>query len=115
MLSTACLLAAACGKKAGPSADIVSRANVQRTGVFESQAVSNITEIIWLFDTADMVRCEPVVYNGTVFFGGHDKNLYAVDCKTGKIIWRFTTSASIVSSPAIAAGIAFFGGYDKNL
>lgn len=49
------------------------------------------------------VQGTPVVADGTVFVGGRDANLYAVDAATGSLRWSSNdgTTAWVVSAPAV--------------
>jgi hypothetical protein len=52
--------------------------------------------------------------DGTVYFGSHDKNLYALTAD-GKLKWKFNAGGIIFSSPALAPdGTIYFGAHDKN-
>ena len=50
--------------------------------------------------------------NGLVVVGGRDKNVHAIDAKTGKGRWTFATKSRVESSPAIADGRVFIGSND---
>jgi len=47
----------------------------------------------------------PVVYDGTVYFGGYDGNVYALDAATGAKKWMSLEADWVGSSPAIAPEI----------
>jgi outer membrane protein assembly factor BamB len=56
-----------------------------------------------------------IAADGTVYFGGWDKNFYALN-PAGTQQWIFPVGAMVVSSPAIALdGTIYFGALDKNL
>ena len=50
-----------------------------------------------------------------VFFGSHDKKLYAVNAASGTKVWEFATGGYVQSSPTVADGLVFVGSYDKKL
>ena len=53
--------------------------------------------------------------DGTIYFGSHDKNFYALK-PDGTIRWTFATGGQIISSPAIGAdGTIYFTSTDGNL
>ena len=53
--------------------------------------------------------------DGTIYFGSHDKNFYAL-APDGKLKWKFATGAEIIASPAIADGqTIYFSSTDGNL
>ena len=58
------------------------------------------------------VYCSAAVANGVVYFGSDDKNIYALDARTGALLWNYTTGAKVVSSPAVANGMLFIGSED---
>jgi outer membrane protein assembly factor BamB len=58
----------------------------------------------------DYFLSSPAVWNGTVYFGCLDSNVYAVDAKTGKQKWFYSTKGSWVNnSAAVYDGKVFFG------
>lgn len=69
----------------------------------------------WAFPCEDAVRTRPLVYNGVVYAGADDNNLWAVDAKSGSLRWRFPAGAPITASPAYAAGALYFGSADHKL
>ncbi|MBI5642407.1 MAG: PQQ-binding-like beta-propeller repeat protein [Deltaproteobacteria bacterium] len=69
----------------------------------------------WTFKTKGPVYSSPAVYNGTIFIGSHDKNLYAINAATGEALWSFPTEGEILSSPAVSDNMVFFGSKDKKV
>lgn len=63
-------------------------------------------------DFWDFYLSSPVVWQGTVYFGSGDGNIYAVDAATGVQKWKFRTGNVVHSSPAIADGTLFVGSFD---
>src|SRR6185312_4081367 len=63
-------------------------------------------------DFWDFYLSSPVVWNGAVYFGSGDGNIYAVDAATGNQKWKFRTGNVVHSSPAIADGKLFVGSFD---
>jgi outer membrane protein assembly factor BamB len=58
----------------------------------------------------------PLVADGRIFFGSHNKNVYCLDQKTGKPIWKFRARDSTgISSPILWEGKIYIGSYDHNL
>lgn len=51
----------------------------------------------------DMITSSPALSNDekTAYMGSWDKNLYALDTRSGKIKWQFLTDGHIYSSPAV--------------
>jgi outer membrane protein assembly factor BamB len=63
----------------------------------------------------DYLSSGATVADGTIFVGSADKNLYAIDSKTGQEIWHFETKDIVRSTPAVAEGMVFFGSRDHNV
>ena len=57
----------------------------------------------------------PVIQDNTVFFGSHDKNVYAVDLRTGEEKWRFATGGTVVAKPLIFDDKVIVGSFDRTL
>lgn len=66
-------------------------------------------------DPWDFYLSSPSVWNGTVYFGSGDKNVYALNESTGTMKWRFQTGDVVHSSPAIADGTLYIGSWDTYL
>jgi len=64
-------------------------------------------------DPFDVYLSSPVVWDGTVYFGSGDGNIYALDAHTGSIHWKFQTGDVVHASPAIADGKLFVGSWDS--
>jgi eukaryotic-like serine/threonine-protein kinase len=52
---------------------------------------------------------------GTVYFGGYDKKVYALDAATGDKKWEFLAGDNFQSSPAYADGVLYVTCYDKKV
>jgi eukaryotic-like serine/threonine-protein kinase len=64
-------------------------------------------------DPFDFYLSSPAVWNGAVYFGSGDGNIYALDAGTGALKWKFQTGDVVHASPAIANGILFIGSWDS--
>jgi eukaryotic-like serine/threonine-protein kinase len=64
-------------------------------------------------DPWDCYLSSPLVWNGTVYFGSGDGNVYALDGATGTLKWKFKTGDVVHASPAIADGMVFIGSWDS--
>ena len=64
-------------------------------------------------DPFDCYLSSPVVWNGAVYFGSGDGNIYALDAATGAVKWKFKTGDVVHASPAIADGVLFVGSWDS--
>jgi outer membrane protein assembly factor BamB/predicted Ser/Thr protein kinase len=90
----------------------ISGANPSRTGVFMSKGLPQLNGMKWKFLTNGWIDVSPVAVDGTVYVGGRDGNLYAVNAESGRARWRFTTGDHIFSSPAVSDGKVYFGSDD---
>ena len=91
------------------------RANLQHTGEYDNCGFELPNILVWQFKTGGGVRSSPTVFNGVIYVGSDDKNLYAFDAVTGKGKWRFATEGGVRSSPAVVNGVVYVGSRDKNL
>ncbi len=79
---------------------------------YVERAVQPPLSLKWRFETKGPIYSSPAVFEGKVFVGSHDKNLYAIDAETGKPAWSFATDGEVLSSPAVEAGKVYFGSKD---
>ncbi len=66
-------------------------------------------------DPWDFYLSSPSVWNGAVYFGSGDSNIYALDANSGALKWKFKTGDVVHSSPAIADGTLYIGSWDSYL
>ena len=64
-------------------------------------------------DPFDCYLSSPAVWNGAVYFGSGDGNVYALDAASGALRWKFKTGDVVHASPAIADGTVFLGSWDS--
>jgi outer membrane protein assembly factor BamB len=57
----------------------------------------------------------PAVYDGYVYFGAGDRNVYCLNAQTGTKVWNYSTGSGITTSPAIANNRVFIGSTNGNL
>jgi outer membrane protein assembly factor BamB len=69
----------------------------------------------WSFTCEDEIRGTPACYNGAVYIGSYDNNLYALETSSGKFLWKYATDGGIVSRPAVHDQQILFGSEDKRL
>ena len=65
-------------------------------------------------DPFDCYLSSPVVWNGAVYFGSGDGNVYALDAASGALKWKLKTGDVVHASPAIADGKVYIGSWDSN-
>lgn len=66
-------------------------------------------------DAYDIFTSSPAVFNGKVYFGSGDGNVYAADAQTGLLQWKFATKDVVHASPAIANNTVYIGSWDSYL
>ena len=66
-------------------------------------------------DPWDFYLSSPSVWNGAVYFGSSDGNVYSLDASSGALKWKFHTGDVVHSSPAIADGVLYIGSWDTYL
>ena len=64
-------------------------------------------------DPYDVFLSSPAVWNGTVYVGSGDHNVYAIDAQSGALRWKFVTGNIVHASPAVADGIVYIGSWDR--
>jgi outer membrane protein assembly factor BamB len=64
-------------------------------------------------DPFDVYLSSPAVWNGAVYFGSGDGNIYALNAATGTLKWKFQTGDVVHASPAIADGKLYIGSWDS--
>ena len=64
-------------------------------------------------DPFDVYLSSPVVWNGMVYFGSGDGNIYSVNATSGTLQWKFHTGNVVHASPAIALGKLYVGSWDS--
>jgi len=88
------------------------RGDAAHSGIYPGSGPRQLHGVKWKFATGDRIVSSPVWYEGVVYFGSDDNNLYAVDAATGRQTWKFSTNGPVPSTPAVAAGIVYFASYD---
>ena len=64
-------------------------------------------------DPFDVYLSSPAVWNGAVYFGSGDGNIYALNATSGAPNWKFHTGDVVHASPAIADGKLYVGSWDS--
>jgi serine/threonine protein kinase len=76
---------------------------------------SSAVKPLWTFKCEDEIRASPILYQGKVFIGSYDYNLYALDAINGSFVWKYPTEGGVVTRPAVYENEIFFGSEDGNL
>jgi outer membrane protein assembly factor BamB len=88
------------------------RGDAAHSGVYRGSGPRQLHGVKWKFATGDRIVSSPVWYEGAVYFGSDDNNVYAVDAATGRQNWKFSANGPVPSTPAVAAGTVYFASYD---
>jgi outer membrane protein assembly factor BamB len=64
-------------------------------------------------DPFDVYLSSPVLWQGNVYFGSGDGNIYALSADSGALDWKFRTGDVVHASPAIADGTLYVGSWDS--
>ena len=88
----------------------IYRCNSELTGVSDSK-VGNNFQLLWSFNTGDMIKSSPVVCNDKIYIGSNSGKMFCIDID-GKLLWEFTCETSVEAPPLLAGGNVFFGSLD---
>lgn len=86
------------------------RANLSRTGVYDTRGPSKLGAVKWQFEAEEPGMYAPPTIAGNTIYVGSGSHMYALDIETGQRKWSFMTSGAF-SSPAVADGVVYFGSY----
>lgn len=107
-----------------PSADAMKDALLtagRKTGVLNRIAgttasiPSSSLKPLWTFQCEDEIRSTPVHYNGVIYVGCYDHNLYALNAASGEFQWKYATDGGVVTRPAAYENNIYFGSEDYRL
>lgn len=88
------------------------RGDAAHSGVYPAPGLRQLHGLKWKFATGDRIVASPVWWEGVVYFGSDDNNVYAVDGATGRQNWKFATQGPVPCTPAVAGGLVYFTSYD---
>src|SRR5438874_5705020 len=113
-MKTILALFSLCGASLCP-AQSMFRGDAGHSGTYTGSAPRQFHRIKWKFPTCDRIVSSPVIQNKTLYFGGDDGNIYAVDCENGHQVWKRETGGPVASTPAVVDGILYATSYDGKL
>ena len=70
---------------------------------------------LWSFKCEDEIRSTPILYQGSLFIGSYDNNLYSLNAADGQFEWKYAAEGGIVTRPALYENNIYFGSEDKRL
>ena len=88
------------------------RGDAAHTGVFAGAAPREFHRVKWTFPTGERVVASPTYHDGTIFIGGDDGAIHAIDARDGTRRWKRMTKGPAPSSPAVANGVVYALSYD---
>jgi outer membrane protein assembly factor BamB len=97
------------------NAQSMFRGDAAHSGSYAGPAPRQFHRIKWKFPTGDRIVSSPVVEGKTLYFGGDDGNIYAVEVESGRQIWKRATRGPVSSTPAVANGVVYATSYDGKL
>jgi outer membrane protein assembly factor BamB len=72
--------------------------------------------VLWIYEDKPMpFFSSPAVNEKLVLIGSRDKNLHAIDRKTGASVWKFKTGGRVEGSPIVFTDGVVFGSSDGRL
>jgi eukaryotic-like serine/threonine-protein kinase len=83
-------------------------------GTTSIQTSAGITPL-WFFQCEDEIRGTPLYYDGSVYIGSYDHNLYSLNPADGKLKWKYATDGGVMTRPAAYEGDIFIGSEDQRL
>jgi len=82
---------------------------------YSTSTAPNTSQLLWSYQTGDIVDSSPAVVGGRVYIGSRDRKVYALNATTGAFIWSYTTGDIVYSSPAVADGVVYVGSSDSKV
>jgi eukaryotic-like serine/threonine-protein kinase len=70
---------------------------------------------LWTFQCEDEIRGAPLYFDGAIYIGAYDHNLYSLNAADGTLKWKFATEGGVVTRPAAFDDNIFIGSEDQRL
>lgn len=90
------------------------RANLKRTGAYESEGPRTDPVVKWKTDLGGPVAGSPVCFGGAVYVGS-GTGFHCLDADSGRIEWSIEIAEGVTSSPCVVDGRVYYGGRDGRL
>jgi len=91
------------------------RGNQQRTGYYADPVGFPSSKPEW----TDSLKCafisSPSVSGNTLYIGGRDSCVYAIDGDNGKVLWKTKTKGWVDASPLVSNGMVIIGSRDGTI
>ncbi len=86
-----------------------------RTGRADTNGPTQSPSVAWTRRTHGSFLSSPVVAGGTVFVGGSNHTLYALDADDGSTVWTANGGREYNAPPAVADGTVYAGNVDYDV
>jgi len=83
----------------------------QNTGNIQTSSLKPL----WTFQCEDEIKGSPLYYEGGIYVGSRDHNIYGLKAANGEFSWKYATDGGIVTRPAVFDGNIFIGSEDHRL
>ena len=67
------------------------------------------------FKAGDKIWSTPVIRDSVIYFGSHDKNVYAIFLDSGNVKWEFPTDGVVAGRPLLFKDQLIIGSFDQTL
>ena len=84
------------------------RGDTRLTGVSTSDLPDSL-RLLWTTEVGGGIESTAAIWEKTVFVGGLDGFLYAIELAGGKLKWKYKASDEIKSSPSVFDHVVYFG------
>lgn len=90
------------------------RGSAERTGTIAEYVRPTLVPK-WRFQVQGEIVSSPSIYKGTLYCGGRDMSLNALDAYTGEVLWNYSASGWIDASPCVSSSAVFVPSIDKSI
>ena len=90
----------------------INAQNQKQTKNSSNSDFDELPKIKWEFKTSKSIFSSPIINEATIYFGGNDSLLHAVELESGKEKWRFKTGGEIRSNVCIDEDFLYLNGGD---
>jgi eukaryotic-like serine/threonine-protein kinase len=97
------------------AAQSMFRGDAAHRGVTSEPAPRTLAGVKWSYQTGERIVSSPVWSAGTIYFGGDDGLVHALDAASGRQRWAARTGGPVPSAPAVHDGRVYVVSYDGRL
>jgi eukaryotic-like serine/threonine-protein kinase len=94
----------------------------RKTGLLNKIGISAASSVqanglkpLWTFTCEDEIRSSPIQYDGKIFIGSYDHNVYGLSLANGEFQWKYPTDGGVTTRPAAFEDTIYFGSEDNRL